>query len=67
MEEGRDPQNVILNRSEVKESLGKMVVARKILIEIRTAYFSIYNLHLNPTLKKSFNIISSVTFLGNLR
>jgi len=38
-----------------------------ILIEKRAACISIYNLHLIPTLKKSFNIISSVNFLVKLR
>jgi len=38
-----------------------------ILILRRTAYFSIHNLYLIPTLKKILNIILSVNFLENLR
>jgi hypothetical protein len=62
MWEWRDPQSVLVKRSEEKGPLGKFVVARNVVLiysfKKRIAKFSIYNLHVIPTLKESFNFIS---------
>ena len=61
-----------MNQSEEKRPLGKIAVeGNTVLIyslkNTKTGMFSICNLHKIPTLKKSFNILSSVTFLVNVR
>jgi hypothetical protein len=62
MWEWRDPQSVHVKRSEEKLPLGKFVVAGNVVLiyslKKRISKFSIYNLQVIPTLKKSFNFIS---------
>ena len=72
MREGRDPHSVLVKQSKEKTPLGNIVVTENIVIlhalwNRKTAKFSIYNLHVIPNLKKTFNITSSVNFLVNLR
>jgi len=67
---GERSPDVLLKRSEKEITWKNCRIGQNsiyIFIEKRTAYISIYNLHLIPTLKKSFNIISSVNFLVKLR
>ena len=60
-----------MKQSEEKRPLERTVVEGNILLIYtltkRKQKFATYNVHLIPTFKKSFIIISSVNFLLNLR